>query len=800
MKKLLFPLLALGFLGLLFFGVSLQAQSAPAAGCDDLFFSEYVEGSSYNKALEIYNASPDAIALGDYQVLVSFDGGPTERSISLTGTLAAGDVFVLAHGRADPAILATADMTSSFVINFNGNDAVILKKGDAIIDVIGRIGENPGDFWGAEPVTTQNHTLRRKADVTAGDANGDDAFDPAVEWASYPLDDFSNLGRHTSACNAPGLRVAIHDIQTASHLSPYRGMTVRDVPGVVTAVTSRGFFMQTADDEVDDDDATSEGVYVYAHKAPDVAVGDAVLVTGLVTEYYPRGAASGNLSTTEIDLESVTVIAHDQPLPVPVIIGRDGRMPPTEIIENDANGSVNNTGVFDPDEDGIDFYECMEGMLVQINDPVALGPTNHRYGEIPVGGDGGAWGGVYSSRGALVIRPDDANPERLIVDDDFMRDEPLMSLGDRFDGPITGVLDYSYGNFKLHILHPWPDVIPAHLTEETAAPAVAGQLSVAAMNVENLDLGDSDAKFAGLAADIVEHLLAPDILSLEEVQDNSGSEDDGVVAADETYGRLIDAILTAGGPRYAFRDIPPQDDMDGGQPGGNIRVGFLYRPDRVIFVDRPGGDAVTPVSVISGADGPELSFSPGRIDPTNAAWEHSRKPLAGEFLFNGHTVFVIANHFNSKGGDDALFGRYQPPRHPSEVQRRQQARVIHDFVTQILAIDPHADVIALGDLNDFWFSDAVKALQQDGALTNLIERLPENERYTYLYQGNAQTLDHILVSPALLDRSPQVDIVHANAEFVSLPERATDHDPVLARFDYGPWSLTPRIWLPNVLR
>ncbi len=799
MKKLLFPFLTLAFLGLLFFGVEYQARSAPAEGCDDLFFSEYIEGSSYNKALEIYNASSHPVDLSDYQVVVSFDGGASERRITLTGTLASGDVYVLAHGRADPAILALADVINSYVINFNGNDAVILKENGAIIDVIGRIGENPGDFWDSEPVTTRNHTLRRKPTITAGDANGADAFDPAIEWNGYPVDDFDDLGRHTAGCNTPGPQVAIHDIQAAGHLSPYRGMTVSAVPGVATAVASRGFYMQTPDAEVDEDAATSEGIYVYASRTPGVAVGDAVAVTGMVTEYYPGGTARGYLSTTEINLESLVVLAHDQPLPAATIIGQNGRMPPTEIIENDASGSVNNTGVFDPDQDGIDFYESLEGMRVQVEQPLALGPTSS-YGEIPVIGDGGVWGGVYADRGALVVRPEDSNPERLIIDDALVKDEPKVNVGDRFDGSITGVLDYSYGNFKLLNTQPLPAVIPGHLTEESAASATEGQLSVAAMNVENLDPGDPDEKFTGLASDIVNHLLSPDIISLEEVQDNDGKEDDGVVAADQTYGKLIDAIRAAGGPGYAYRDIPPEDKMDGGQPGGNIRVGFLFRPDRVHFVDRPGGDATTAVSVLSGADGPELSFSPGRVDPTNAAWEHSRKPLAGEFVFNGHTVFVISNHFNSKGGDDALFGRYQPPRRPSEAQRWQQARVINNFVAQILAVDPHADVIALGDLNDFWFSAAVKTLQKDGVLTNLIEQLPESERYTYLYQGNAQTLDHVLVSPGLLDRDPQIDIVHANAEFAQLPERATDHDPVLARFDFGPYLMTHRVWLPSVLR
>ena len=810
MKQTILILLVALLAGVLLFS-GVQAQPAAPTACTELFFSEYVEGSSYNKAQEIFNGSGQPVDLSTYQVTVSFNGGASEKSLNLSGTLAPGDVYVLAHGRASSAILAVADVTNDFVINFNGDDAVILKKNGVIIDVIGKIGEDPGSYWGSGSVTTKDHTLRRKMNVTHGDANGDDAFDPATEWDGYAKDTFDGLGFHTANCggnatptvtptvtptSTPAPVVYIHDIQGAAHLSPYRGINVSNVPGIVTAMTSKGYWMQTKGADVDDSDATSEGVYVYVGNAPPVAVGDEVQVTGLVTEYYPGGTSTGNLSITEIQQHSVTVVAHDQPLPSPVAIGQNGRTPPTTIIEDDATGSVNDSGVFDPDQDGIDFYESLEGMLVQVDNPMAVAPTN-RYGEIPVVPDDGALGGLYSARHAIVVRPDDFNPERIIIDDLLVRDEPKVSVGDQFNGAVVGVMDYSYGNFKLLNTQPLPDVIPANLTEEDADPVAANRLTVATMNVENLDPGDDDAKFAGLASDIVNHLHSPDIIGLEEVQDNSGKEDDGVVSADQTYQKLINAIKAAGGPDYAFTDISPENNQDGGQPGGNIRVGILYRPDRVTFPYRPGGDATTPVSVISGSNGPKLSFNPGRIEPGNAAWEHSRKPLAAEFQFNGHTVFVIVNHFNSKYGDDYLFGRYQPPRRSSEVQRRQQAQVVQAFVAQILAIDSYADIIVLGDLNVFWFSDTVRDLQKDGVLTNLIERLPENERYTYIYQGNGQTLDHILISSDLGDRTPTMDIVHANAEFLDLPQRATDHDPVLASFYYGP-PLSNHIWLPRV--
>jgi predicted extracellular nuclease len=194
------------------------------------------------------------------------------------------------------------------------------------------------------------------------------------------------------------------------------------------------------------------------------------------------------------------------------------------------------------------------------------------------------------------------------------------------------------------------------------------------------------------------------------------------------------------------------------------------------FVDRPGGTAVTPNQVVDTPSGAELLYSPGRLDPNNAAFTNSRKPLAGEFMYRGRKLFVIGNHFNSKGGDDPLFGRFQPPDRRSEVQRHQQAAVVNDFVDRILAADRNAQVIVLGDLNDFQFSQTMDIVE-GGVLVNLFETLPFFERYTYVFDGNSQALDHILVTRNLLRRTALYDVVHMNAEFA---DQLTDHDPPLA--------------------
>jgi hypothetical protein len=179
---------------------------------------------------------------------------------------------------------------------------------------------------------------------------------------------------------------------------------------------------------------------------------------------------------------------------------------------------------------------------------------------------------------------------------------------------------------------------------------------------------------------------------------------------------------------------------------------------------------------------PALTLSPGRIDPANPVWTASRKPLVGEFSFKGNDVFVIANHFDAKLGDQNQDGRYQPPAQSSATQRAGQAQVEHDFVNQILAIDKKADVVVVGDLNDYQFSPALSILKTgtaDGTgtptLTDLITTLPKDQQYTYDYEGVSEVLDHILVTSGIKDYTYQV--THLNSEYAN---QVSDHDPQAA--------------------
>jgi hypothetical protein len=630
-------------------------------------------------------------------------------------------------------------------------------------------------------------TLRVEGD----DYRDDDADDPPDTGADYSAT-FS-----TEA--VAGLR--IHDIQGASHVSPYRGVLVAGVPGVITARRTNGYFIQ--DPQPDRDERTSEGVFVFTSAAPDASLtpGTAVTISGRVSEFRSGGATgTANLTTTEIT--SATALPAGTGTIAPTLVGRGGRVPPTTVIEDDvaSPGEVEQGDpLFDPREDGIDFYESLEGMLTEVRNAVVVGPTV-AFGsgaglnkEIPVLADGGAGASVRAPRGPILVRGfdrtapqeyrrGDFNPERITLNDAGDPDGsflPLADVRDRFTAPVRAVVDYSFGNYKFLALND-PPLADGKLKPEVTRAKRRDELAIAGYNVENLDGLDPQDRYDRVAAQIVNNLRSPDILSLEEIQDNDGVAGATPTAANVTFTRLLAAIKAAGGPAYDYREIDPESNQDGGEPNGNIRVAFLFRTDNrdLQFVDRPGGTATNATEPVAG---PHLSFSPGRVDPTNAVWENSRKPLAAEFRYRGKPLFVIGNHFNSKGGDDPTFGRFQEPHRSSEVQRHGQADVLNAFVKKILAIDPRSRVVALGDLNDFEFSETVYRLEHGLALIDLWHFVPQDEHYSYVFQGNGQVLDHILVSPALLLQGhPDLDAVHINAEF---SDQVSDHDPPITRLD-----------------
>jgi len=191
-------------------------QHVLAANPAELFISEYIEGSSFNKAIEIYNGTGSAVdlAAGFYKLELYSNGSATvSQSVALSGTITDGDVYVLAHASADAAILAQADVTSNSVINFNGDDAVVLRKNGVIVDAFGQIGFDPGSQWVGGG---QDDTLRRKVDICAGDTNPDDAFDASVELDIFAINTFDGLGSHSANCGTvePPPTILINEVDS----------------------------------------------------------------------------------------------------------------------------------------------------------------------------------------------------------------------------------------------------------------------------------------------------------------------------------------------------------------------------------------------------------------------------------------------------------------------------------------------------------------------------------------------------------------------------------------------------------
>jgi uncharacterized protein len=583
-----------------------------------------------------------------------------------------------------------------------------------------------------------------------------------------------------SADADPGARQQplIHDIQGTTRISSYDGQQVSEVPGIVTGVRdygSRGFWLQ--DPRGDGEAATSEGLFVYTGDTPTVSVGDRVRVSGQVGEYYYGGEDSGGQSVTQITSPSVTVVSSGNALPRPYALNA-AALPGAYAPGGDAadGGSIEGLPLR-PGSYALDRYESLEGMNVRISDAPVVAPSTPYY-ELWVTLDasenptarGGTVYGSYGAQNAGRLKVESLVPA---ADEAF----PTANVGDVLAGTASGPLDYDeFGGYVLAAREALT-VTSGGLAPETTRAQRPDELAVAAYNVENLDPGDEQEKFDRLAAGLVENLASPDIVALEEIQDNSGADDDGTVAADETLQAFTDAIVAAGGPAYEWRGIDPADGQDGGEPGGNIRNVFLFNPERVSFTDRGDGDATTATEVVGSGGQAGLSLSPGRIDPANAAWESSRKPLAGEFTFQGERVIVVANHFASKGGDQPLHARYQPPQRESEEQRHAQAQAVNAFVADVREVQEDARVVVLGDINDFEFSGTTQALTEGEQLRSAVWSLPPGERYSYLFQGNSQVLDQALVSPSISDFD--YDIVHVNAEFA---DQASDHDPQVLRF------------------
>ena len=542
--------------------------------------------------------------------------------------------------------------------------------------------------------------------------------------------------------NDDRIPLTIMEIQGAGHVSDYVGQPV-STTGIVTAVDTNGYYLQ---DAVGDASAeTSNAIFVFTGTVPTVAVGDALSVSGTVGEF----TGGLGLSVTQLGAATATILSSGNALPQAVLIGTGGLLPPTETIDDDGLTS------FDIATDGIDFWESLEGMLVTVDNPLVVSNTGE-FGETDIVASLGVGATGVNERGGITISDGDYNPEKLQLDDRFgglTGYNPDHSIGDRL-ASVTGILNYSFEHYELLATSAVTTTLDVTLGDNpTVLRGDANHLSLATYNLENINPGDGPIKYDLLADDIIYSLGAPDIIGVQEIQDADGAGNGSDLSGMATAQVLIDAIFAKSGIQYTYVEVAPDSaNSTGGEPGGNIRNGYFYQADRVSLVE-------------------------GSLDVVeDSAFATTRRPLVATWAFNGQQVTTINVHFTSRGGSDPLFGGTQPPANAGDAARIAQAKAVGDYVNDELGGNPGQNFAILGDWNGFYFEPQHTQLT-DGVFTNLAGLLAEEERYSYLFDGNSQLLDNILVTGGLV-ADARYDAIHINAEFTGV--RPTDHDPQLA--------------------
>ncbi|KAG8962267.1 hypothetical protein FRC03_004465 [Tulasnella sp. 419] len=383
----------------------------------------------------------------------------------------------------------------------------------------------------------------------------------------------------------------------------------------------------------------------------------------------------------------------------------------------------------------------------------------------------------------------DANPEAIIIGSplDGTKNPDVVTMGTTLQD-ITGVVTFAFDFYRILpltsakvVAYPTELPSPTELKSLPIDDTGCQKITFGDYNVENLN--PQSKHLPNVSHHIAHFLGSPDVLFLQEVQDNSGPTDDGVVSSDKTLSALAAGIVAAGGANYSWAVVDPVNNADGGEPGGNIRVAFLYRPEVVRLVNENVGTASNSTQVQNVTGQPELSLNPGRINPTSPVWTNSRKPVVCLFetIATKDRLFAINVHQSSKGGSSPIHGDPRTPVNGAIDARIGQAKETANFVSQILAVNPKAKIIISGDFNEFLFTKAVFApfegLVKDA---DVVVNIDPAERYTYQYDMSSQQLDHALVSSAI-DGSLEFHHVHVNTWAPSYEARISDHDPTVGR-------------------
>lgn len=601
----------------------------------------------------------------------------------------------------------------------------------------------------------------------------------------------------------------ISEIQGESHRSPIYGHQVT-TRGIVTAVGSVEWypggeeaFIQS--ERPDNNPLTSEGLHIHFGNINQLLeLGDVIEVTGVV---YEQVLESGLGKTGLREVSSLKVLRKGAELPTAIKLGVGGRAIPDKRISR-YRGNLNLKPKLDLN-DGIDFWESLEGMRVSITNPRVVGFRGGNeefesskpkgYLNLYVVPNGDEKQSLMTDAGGIIIDEinDDYNPEILqILSNHFSQGiatDVYYNIGDQIVGEITGVMGYEqnifgggdYAMVTPEVQQPIVDYASASRTKTeladrpiTTLVATESDLTVATYNVENL-AGNQKARLVEIGKSISLNLKCPDILGLVEIQDLNGDDFAGDSSAAGTLQRLI-GYINCPGVDYRALNIDPVMNGEGGKPGGNIRVATIYNANRVSFTPRGNPGALEETRIMQ--DG-RLENNPGRVSPNSSAFDYTRKSLAAEFEFRGERIVVITNHFNSKLGDDSLWGAQQPVYLGSENRRQKLAEQVNNFVELMVKRSPDTHVLVIGDFNAHLEENSMRILA-GRELRNLLtyeDLVAPQNRYTTNYNGNSQAIDFIFASYNLLSRSPELEILHINSNYMG---RLSDHDPVVARFRF----------------
>lgn len=549
--------------------------------------------------------------------------------------------------------------------------------------------------------------------------------------------------------------VSIKEIQGKGLNSPLAGHSVR-ARGVVTAILRRGFFIQTPD--VDWDGQASDAVFIYG-LASTVVVGIELEVLGKVIDYIKGDNAK---PVTQIQMDEVRVIK----------------------APGDAIQAIELSAEFLPSANAemATLLNSLEGMLVRIPKGQTFISPSNPYGDYVLAMDA-------LERDTSVVRSEHNGV--IVGQDNHQRWFPgfrvtnynhaqRLNVGTRLSSDVVGPLNYRVDSYQICVDQPFK-IEPEFITlSKSSLKASEGCLTVMTLNCFNLDpyveseervinprqdVDDDwgEGRFHTLAQAVVLQANVPDIVALQEIQDNDGAEISDVIDADDTYRLLVETIHKMCGIRYLWVDVNPEQGADGGQPGGNIRNGYLFNPERV-DVDQSSLRA---------------------FGASDECFEDSRKPLLVVFSekASGQKLACINVHLASKRHQNSIFAPLEPGVDGKLDVRVAQAKVISREMQALT--EQGLNYYVTGDFNDTEHSDTLVALLGEHS-ANLVESLPEAERYDYNHRGKLQVLMHGIV-PAKLYQSggAEYQIIHGNELLGVKPgeesDKPSDHAYVIAK-------------------